>query len=68
MISVFVNKEEQQIKENTNILILLAANEITQFKGVAVAVNHNVIHKSDWKKHLLKQGDKVTIISATAGG
>jgi len=68
MIKISVNNEEQQIEENANIFLLLSANQITEFKGLAVAINYQVIPKSDWEQQLLKQGDKITIISATAGG
>jgi len=68
MINVIVNNEEQQIEQNANIISLLSSNEITEFAGLAVAVNQNVITKSNWEQHQLKQGDKITIISATAGG
>jgi len=68
MIRIIVNNEEQEIEENANIFLLLSVNNITELKGLAVAINNNVISKSEWQQHQLKQGDKITIISATAGG
>lgn len=37
-------------------------------KGIAVAVNNNVIPKSDWESCTLNTTDHVLIISATQGG
>ena len=36
--------------------------------GVAVAVNQNIIPKTDWEKTQLKTNDAVLIIKATQGG
>lgn len=36
--------------------------------GIAVAINSNVIPKSNWKNHLLSETDDILIISATQGG
>lgn len=36
--------------------------------GIAVAINHNVIPKSNWNNHLLSETDDILIISATQGG
>ncbi len=68
MISIIVNNKEQEIEQDATILQLLSNNEITEFKGLAVAIDYQVISKSDWELHQLKQGNKITIISATAGG
>lgn len=37
-------------------------------KGMAVAVNQEVIPKSGWESFFVKENDKVTIIKATQGG
>jgi len=37
-------------------------------KGIAVAINLNVVAKSDWSTTLLNKEDKITIIKATQGG
>ena len=36
--------------------------------GIAIAVNNQVISKANWQQILLKDQDKVTIITATQGG
>lgn len=36
--------------------------------GIAVAINNNVIPKSNWNSQLLSETDDILIISATQGG
>ena len=36
--------------------------------GIAVAVNQNIVPRSDWSTHSLKETDDILIISATQGG
>ncbi|WP_200978475.1 sulfur carrier protein ThiS [Echinicola sp. 20G] len=47
---------------------LLAAHLIHGGRGVAVAVNHEVIPKSQWDVFQLKENDNILIIKATQGG
>ena len=37
-------------------------------KGIAVAVNNEVIPRLDWEQTVLKENDHVMIIKATQGG
>lgn len=37
-------------------------------KGIAIAVNNEVIPRLDWEETILKEHDKITIIKATQGG
>lgn len=39
-----------------------------QDKGVALAVNSQIVSRSQWDHHSLQEGDQVTMIKATAGG
>ena len=36
--------------------------------GIAVAINNNVIPKSEWETKIISQNDTVLIIKATQGG
>jgi sulfur carrier protein len=47
---------------------LLERLDITQRKGVAVAINNSVVPKSEWDGHPIEDGDAVEIIRATQGG
>ena len=37
-------------------------------KGVALAVNSQIVSRSQWENHRLEEGDQITLIKATAGG
>lgn len=37
-------------------------------KGVALAVNSQIVSRSQWNAHALEDGDQITLIKATAGG
>lgn len=50
---------------------LLAALEsygLAQTKGVAIAVNEQVIPKSNWNSFQIHPGDQIMIITAAQGG
>jgi len=66
--TIFINKEKKEISDNTDILNMLHANGIEDTKGIAIAINNEVISKTKWQNHLLHDQDNITIITATAGG
>lgn len=37
-------------------------------KGIAIAVNEEVIPKSEWKNYILKNNDRLLLIIAAQGG
>jgi sulfur carrier protein len=37
-------------------------------RGIAVAVNDEVIPRRDWAMHVLQPGDRVEVVVATQGG
>jgi sulfur carrier protein len=65
--NLFINNE-QKISEAVTISALLGEIKLGSSKGIAVAINNEVISKGAWEKHQLKENDKVTIIRATQGG
>ena len=64
---VFVNSKQKDFF-GTNLNDLLQLLEITDTKGMALAVNETVISKSEWAQIQLKENDKVIVIVATQGG
>jgi sulfur carrier protein len=46
----------------------LVADVTTARRGVAVAVNGEVVPRSGWPDALLREGDKVEILTAAQGG
>ncbi len=65
---IFINKEKKEIQSNTDIIQMLRENGFEDTKGIAIAINNEVIPKNSWQNHLLCDQDNVTIITATAGG
>ncbi len=37
-------------------------------KGIAVAINDEVVPRSQWSTHLIVDGDRIELIRATQGG
>ena len=68
MNTVFLNGKEISIEKENTLFDLLSLNRFSDKKGIAVALNNEVVTRSDWNKKQLKQGDKIIIIKATQGG
>lgn len=66
--NVTVNGEEVQLGEELTIDELMARLEISREHGFAVAHNDAVVPKNRLAKTVVKDGDKLEIIHATAGG
>lgn len=65
---VFVNTKPIELPSQETIPALLRSIQITEPKGIAVAVNNTVIPKSDWEKFSIQENDQITVIRATQGG
>ena len=65
--SVLVNGEPQSIPNGCTVQRLLALLEMSD-RRVAVAVNRDVIPKSDYASSTLSIGDRVEIPEAVGGG
>ncbi len=66
--NVFVNRSAVELSEQANILALLEKLEIASPKGIAVAINEQIIRKDRWDSFQLSENDQVLIIKATQGG
>jgi sulfur carrier protein len=63
-----VNGESEPLVAAT-LEVLLAEKVVdTSQRGVAVALNGNVVPRAAWRDTLLKQGDNVEIVRARQGG
>lgn len=65
---ITINESEREVPNNTKLLQLFETLDITNEKGVAVAVNNEITSKSDWSEHQIKENDRILIIRATNGG
>jgi len=65
---VTVNQQSYSISENCSLQQMMDHVLALPTNGIAIAVNQEIILKSDWPNQILKAGDHVTIIKATQGG
>ncbi len=65
---IFINREIQETEANTNLFQLLNNFNIYAEKGIAVAVNNEVIPRTEWQNFIVNENDKITVITATQGG
>ncbi len=66
--TIYINNKLQQLPGQPSIHDVLASLDITAQKGIAIAINNNVIPRGEWATHALKEEDKVILIKATQGG
>ena len=66
--TIKVNSESYQIQEDFSLFDLLESINFQSGKGYAIAVNNEIISKSNWSTIKLKESDFVLIINATQGG
>lgn len=67
MITVNVNNNPHTFNSPSNLQDLLTQLDISE-KGIAVAVNNQIISKRDWNRRELANGENILIIRATQGG
>ena len=65
---IIVNKKDKIVPSDCSVELLAQIMNIKEDASVAIAVGMEVIEKNVWKETKLKEGDKVTIISAVCGG
>ena len=66
--NIYVNNKLQEVTHEAKIADMLRAINITSPKGIAIAINNNVVPGAEWESYVLKDEDKVTVIRATQGG
>ena len=62
-----VNEQALEVSENTNIEQLLLQLD-KPLVGRAVAVNQEVITRSQWESYIISEGDNISLFQAIAGG
>ena len=67
MISIILNGQSKQIDDDINIDQLLQSMDLSE-KRLAVEINQQIISRSDFPSHNLKDQDKVEIVQAIGGG
>lgn len=65
---ILVNGKETELTAENKLISLIQLLSLQEKKGIAVAVNDEVVMKKNWSETNLKQNDKVLIIQAAQGG
>lgn len=66
--TVYVNDRPRALSGGATLAGLLVDLGLAERQGVAVAINGNVIGRSNWPTRGLEPEDRVLIIQATQGG
>lgn len=66
--NIYVNNKAIGLSEESVIADALQSLSIAAQKGMALAVNSQVIPMQQWTTYTLSEGDKIMIIKATQGG
>jgi len=69
MPKIILNGEEKEISKEMSVMELLRELGI-QFRevGLAVAINEEVVPKSEYERRTVKEGDRVEIVHLVGGG
>lgn len=62
-----LNGESHQLGEARDLQSLVQSLELGQ-QAIAIAVNRQVITRSQWQQHVLQAGDQVDVVRAIGGG
>lgn len=67
MISITLNGTSREVPSNTTVESIV--REIsTATQGIAVAVDENVVRRTDWANTVLHSGARVDVLTAVQGG
>lgn len=66
--NIYINDTEHELPQDAAITAALDAIGMSSQKGIAIAINNNVVPRTEWHNTTLQANDKVTLIRATQGG
>jgi len=66
--TVFVNDQPRALATGTQLADLLRELGLAERKGVAIAINDEVVPRSTWPVRALAEGERILVIQATQGG
>ncbi|WP_066632165.1 sulfur carrier protein ThiS [Labilibacter marinus] len=65
---IFINDEKKIVEQDIVVATLLEELKLTNSPGMALAVNNQIVLQQNRATTILKENDKVLIISAAKGG
>lgn len=66
--NIFINNQKTEVRAEQSLQDLLTEMHMNASRGIAIAINNEVVPKTAWQSQFLRESDKVTIIKATQGG
>ena len=65
---LIVNQREHIVDCDELTIAELAKGQVASEKSVVIAVNGDIVHRSEWDRRKLNEGDEVDIVRAVSGG
>ncbi|RDV16987.1 sulfur carrier protein ThiS [Pontibacter diazotrophicus] len=66
--TIFLNNQAKELSEPSSVSALLQLLALEHMRGIAVAINDQVVPRSNWDSYQLQENDRLTLIRATQGG
>ena len=67
-VRVSINGESRELATGTTVADVVAALGPAARRGIAVAVNDDVVPRADWPGTVLADADRVEVLTAVQGG
>jgi sulfur carrier protein len=65
---IYINSDCYSLHDDAKVADAIAQLNLTGTKGIALAVNDDVVPRNEWDTRALQHGDKLMLIRATQGG
>ena len=66
---VFINGNSKELKDGITLQQLITEDpNLEDRDGIAIAVNNDVVSRSEWESLRISEGDRIEIIQAVQGG
>jgi sulfur carrier protein len=65
---IYVNDQPRPLAGAATLMAVLASLGLAERKGIAAAVNGEVVPRTAWESRALAERDRVIVIRATQGG
>lgn len=67
LITIVINNQSHQVASQSNLTQIINQFELPEM-GCVLAINNNVVPRSEWANTVLSQGDSISLFQAIAGG
>ena len=62
-----INNSEREMADGTTIAMIAQAEGLPD-RGVAIAVNGEIVQRTEWNERIVSNGDDIIILKAFCGG